>query len=229
MASGFLYLIGFVYVVAVAVWNPLDEGRPGQTIGRKVAGVTRRKRVHRPALGTGGAFLRDVAHLADTFLCLVGWFFLLWDASARPSPTRSSARWRCRSRSEHVQVTRSLTRLPGAEVVAAAAALGAGASSAHPRCPLHATTGLWCPCVAGCAAWRPWPVVTSWPPCANVLAVAFAVTGGVWAVRWAGRSVRAGAPVAGLALDARVYRPLAVVLLAFAVIRNLPLGAGLHP
>ena len=77
---GILYLIGFVYVVAVAVWNRWMKGGQGQTIGRKVAGVTVLKESTGQPLGTGGAFLRDVAHLADTFLCLVGWFFPLWDA-----------------------------------------------------------------------------------------------------------------------------------------------------
>lgn len=126
--------------------------------------------------------------------------------------------------------TRSLTRLPGAGVVAAAAALGAGSLVGLTRCPLHAATGLWCPLCGGLrsvAALARGDLVAAVH--ANVLAVAFAVTGGVWAVRWGLRSVRAGSPVAGLALDARVYRPLSVVLVAFAVIRNLPLGAGLHP
>ncbi len=127
-------------------------------------------------------------------------------------------------------MTRSLTRLPGAGVVAAAALLGAGSLVGLTRCPLHEATGLWCPLCGGLrslAALARGDLVAALH--ANLLAVALAVAGAVWAMRWTGRSVRAGTPVAGLALDARSYRPLAVVLVAFAVIRNTPLGAGLHP
>ena len=63
---------------------------------------------------------------------------------------------------------------------------------------------------------------------AGAIAAASLVAGHSDEDRWH-RVLATHSLLAGLALDARVYRPLAVVLLAFAVIRNLPLGAGLHP
>ncbi len=78
--GGLLYFIGFIYTVAVALWNRWMKGGQGQTIGRKVAGVTVLKESTGQPLGTAGAFVRDVAHLVDSVLCLVGWFFPLWDA-----------------------------------------------------------------------------------------------------------------------------------------------------
>ena len=76
---GFLYLIGFVYVVAVAVWNRWMKGGQGQTVGRKVAGVTLINSQGQP-LGFGMAFVRDLCHIVDNVICYIGWFFPLWDA-----------------------------------------------------------------------------------------------------------------------------------------------------
>ena len=98
-------------------------------------------------------------------------------------------------------------------------------------CPLYALTGLYCP---GCGGLRAvndlsngdvWGAASS-----NLVFVALVPLVVLWWLRWTGRAW-SGAPAA------RVARPhsgvwiavLVVVLLVFAVVRNLPMGSWLAP
>lgn len=74
-----LSLLGSLYILAIAIWNRWIKGGQGQTIGRKVAGVSLINAQGQP-LGTGMAFVRDLCHIVDSLICYVGWLFPLWDA-----------------------------------------------------------------------------------------------------------------------------------------------------
>ena len=65
----------------MAVYNRWYKGgTTGQTIGRGVAGVKLIKEATGQPIGMGMAFVRDLAHIVDSLICYVGWFFPLWDA-----------------------------------------------------------------------------------------------------------------------------------------------------
>ena len=76
-----LLLLGFILLLGVWVWNRGMKGGQGQTIGRKMAGVSLVDAQGQP-LGTGKALLRDVAHIVDSIICglPIGWLAPLWDA-----------------------------------------------------------------------------------------------------------------------------------------------------
>jgi uncharacterized RDD family membrane protein YckC len=74
-----IYYIGALAIIGVFIWNRCIKGGQGQTVGRKVAGVTLINQQGQP-LGTGMAFVRDLAHIVDSIICYIGWLFPLWDA-----------------------------------------------------------------------------------------------------------------------------------------------------
>ncbi|MEV1021517.1 DUF2752 domain-containing protein [Streptomyces sp. NPDC050264] len=98
----------------------------------------------------------------------------------------------------------------------------------YPACPLLRATGVYCP---GCGGLRSAHALVhgdlSGALGANALAVAgYAVFAVVWVV-WAARAAR-GRPL-GLGLGRAHLWALGAVVLAFTVVRNLPLGGFLHP
>jgi len=99
----------------------------------------------------------------------------------------------------------------------------------YPVCPLYRLTGLYCP---GCGGLRSahefvhGDLVAALHDNAPAVAayVVFAVLWALWAVRaWRGR------PAPRLALRPVQVWSIAVLLLAFTVLRNLPFGSWLHP
>lgn len=109
----------------------------------------------------------------------------------------------------------------------------------YPPCPWHAMTGTWCP---GCGGLRAVHDLAHGQLASalgeNVLVVACVPVVGVWwlITRMGGRSVRGaraaggvGVPQRGLALGPRLTSAVTVLALLFALLRNLPIGAGLAP
>jgi uncharacterized RDD family membrane protein YckC len=72
-----LYLLGIV-VLAYNRWYL--AGKTGQSWGRKAMGIRLLGEQTGQPIGGGMAFVRDLAHNIDTWACLVGWLFPLWDA-----------------------------------------------------------------------------------------------------------------------------------------------------
>ncbi|MGW2487802.1 DUF2752 domain-containing protein [Streptomyces sp. NPDC001606] len=98
----------------------------------------------------------------------------------------------------------------------------------YPVCPLYALTGLYCP---GCGGLRSAHAVVHGDLAAALHDNAFAVAAYpafalLWAV-WVVRAVR-GRPFRPGLRPAQVWA-LCALLLVFTVVRNLPLGSGLHP
>ena len=80
-APSALYYLGALYIIGMAIYNRWYKGgTTGQTIGRGVAGVKLIKEATGQPIGMGMAFVRDLAHIVDSLICYVGWFFPLWDA-----------------------------------------------------------------------------------------------------------------------------------------------------
>ena len=74
-----VYWLGVLLVIGIFVWNRCIQGGKGQTVGRKVAGVTLINSQGQP-MGAGLAFVRDLAHIIDSLICYIGWLFPIWDA-----------------------------------------------------------------------------------------------------------------------------------------------------
>lgn len=75
-----LMLLGFVAMIALQIWNRWIKGGRGQSIGKRVLGITLiDERTGRP-IGTGMAFVRDLAHFLDGVACYIGYLWPLWDA-----------------------------------------------------------------------------------------------------------------------------------------------------
>ncbi|MDH6140775.1 putative RDD family membrane protein YckC [Kitasatospora sp. GP30] len=80
-SSGGLAVLAICALISLAlgIWQLVNEGSTGQTLGKKTVGI-RLVREHdgRP-LGFGMAFVRKLAHFLDNFLCGLGYFWPLWD------------------------------------------------------------------------------------------------------------------------------------------------------
>ncbi|WP_327357792.1 RDD family protein [Streptomyces sp. NBC_01304] len=77
---GILFLIGFLYTLGMAIFQLRQEGKTGQTIGKKVLGISLRREFDGSTLGFGMAFVRKLAHFLDGLPCYLGWFWPLWDS-----------------------------------------------------------------------------------------------------------------------------------------------------
>ncbi len=74
-----LAIIGFLGVIAVAIWMLVQEGKTGQTLGKKTMGIRLLREADGQPLGVGMAFVRRLAHFLDSLACYLGWLWPLWD------------------------------------------------------------------------------------------------------------------------------------------------------
>ncbi|MGI5195371.1 RDD family protein [Streptomyces sp. CA-288835] len=74
-----LSVIGFVIIIGVAVWMIMQEGKTGQTIGKKTMGIRLLRESDGQPLGFGMAFVRRIAHFLDGAACYIGYLWPLWD------------------------------------------------------------------------------------------------------------------------------------------------------
>ncbi|GHI05495.1 hypothetical protein AQI88_11325 [Streptomyces cellostaticus] len=75
-----LALLGFVAGIGVLIWQVIQEGRTGQTVGKKVVGTRTLKEDTGQPLGGGMAFVRQLAHFLDGLPCYLGYLWPAWDA-----------------------------------------------------------------------------------------------------------------------------------------------------
>ncbi|MFF0548007.1 RDD family protein [Streptomyces sp. NPDC004311] len=78
--AGILSLVGMLYAVGMFFYQLYREGTTGQTIGKKVVGISVRREADGGVLGFGMAFVRKLAHILDGLPCYIGWLWPLWDA-----------------------------------------------------------------------------------------------------------------------------------------------------
>ncbi|MDQ8704260.1 RDD family protein [Streptomyces sp. LHD-70] len=75
-----LSILGFVLLVGLAIYQLIQEGKTGQTIGKKALGIRLLRETDGQPLGVGMAFVRRLAHFLDSLACYLGWLWPLWDA-----------------------------------------------------------------------------------------------------------------------------------------------------
>lgn len=76
---GIFFAVGILYTLAMGFFQLFKEGSTGQTIGKKVVGISLRREADGTALGFGMAFVRKLAHILDGLPCYLGWLWPLWD------------------------------------------------------------------------------------------------------------------------------------------------------
>ena len=71
--------IGYGATLGIQIWNRwIKQGTTGQSIGKKVLGIRLISQQTGQPVGAGIAFVRDLAHICDSFFC-IGYLFPLWD------------------------------------------------------------------------------------------------------------------------------------------------------
>ncbi|MFK0254041.1 RDD family protein [Streptomyces sp. NPDC090445] len=76
---GVFFAIGVLYAIGMAVFQLYREGSTGQSIGKKIVGISVRREADGNVLGFGMAFVRKLAHALDSLACYLGWLWPLWD------------------------------------------------------------------------------------------------------------------------------------------------------
>jgi len=71
-----LSLVGLVFVI----YNAYLNGSTGQSIGKRIMGTKVVGEATGQPIGGGLGVVRWLAHLLDTLICLIGWFFPIWDS-----------------------------------------------------------------------------------------------------------------------------------------------------
>lgn len=77
---GVFFLIGWLYALGMGIFQLYKEGTTGQSIGKKVVGISVRREADGNVLGFGMAFVRKLAHFLDGVACYIGYLWPLWDA-----------------------------------------------------------------------------------------------------------------------------------------------------
>lgn len=78
-APGIVLAIGYLYALGMGIFQLYKEGATGQTIGKKVLGISVRREADGNVLGFGMAFVRKLAHFLDSVSCYIGYLWPLWD------------------------------------------------------------------------------------------------------------------------------------------------------
>ncbi|AMW19423.1 hypothetical protein Chelonae_p1672 [[Mycobacterium] chelonae subsp. bovistauri] len=74
------WLAGLAYLI----WNVgFNQGRTGQTWGKRVVGISVIAEQTRLPLGVGASIGRQLAHIVDALPCYLGFLFPLWDAKSQ--------------------------------------------------------------------------------------------------------------------------------------------------
>ncbi|MEU8529808.1 MULTISPECIES: RDD family protein [Streptomyces] len=76
---GAIFFIGVVYAIGMGFFQLYREGSTGQTIGKKVLGISLHREADGRVLGFGFALVRKIAHILDGMACYIGWLWPLWD------------------------------------------------------------------------------------------------------------------------------------------------------
>jgi uncharacterized RDD family membrane protein YckC len=82
--SGLPALVYFAFAIAWFVFNwVIRQGSTGQTVGKKIVGITvLGESTHQP-IGGGLTFARQLVHVLDALPCLLGYLWPIWDRENR--------------------------------------------------------------------------------------------------------------------------------------------------
>ncbi|MEU8569157.1 RDD family protein [Streptomyces pathocidini] len=75
-----LITIGALLGLGLTLWLVYQEGRTGQTPGKKALGIAVLREVDGSPLGFGNAFARRICHIVDGMACYIGYLWPIWDA-----------------------------------------------------------------------------------------------------------------------------------------------------
>ncbi|BDH08247.1 MULTISPECIES: RDD family protein [Streptomyces] len=78
-----LALIGFLFMIGFLIYQVIQEGKTGQTIGKKIVGTRTLKEDTGQPLGGGMAFVRQLAHILDGLPCYLGYLWPAWDSKSQ--------------------------------------------------------------------------------------------------------------------------------------------------
>lgn len=78
--GGLLVFLGFVGGFGVAIWNLVQQGNTGQTIGKKQLGLRLVREADGQVVGAGLSIGRYFVHVVDAIPCYIGYLWPLWDA-----------------------------------------------------------------------------------------------------------------------------------------------------
>ena len=73
-------LLGFVLGLGLGLWLIAQEGKTGQTPGKKMVNIRLLREADGQPLGFGMAFVRRLCHAADSIACSLGYLWPIWDA-----------------------------------------------------------------------------------------------------------------------------------------------------
>lgn len=73
-------VLGLAALVGMAIHQLIQEGRTGQTIGKKACGIRLLREQDGRPVGVGMAFVRRLAHFLDSLPLYIGWLWPLWDS-----------------------------------------------------------------------------------------------------------------------------------------------------
>lgn len=75
-----LVIVGYLGALAIFVWNRwIRMGTTGQSVGKQVLNLKLIRESDGQPMGTGMAFVRDIAHFLDGLPCYIGYLWPLWD------------------------------------------------------------------------------------------------------------------------------------------------------
>jgi uncharacterized RDD family membrane protein YckC len=78
--SGALKTLIALINLAAFIFLSIQLGQTGQTPGMRVIGLKCVNKNTGQPIGGGLGFVRALAHLVDSIICLIGWLFPLWDS-----------------------------------------------------------------------------------------------------------------------------------------------------
>ncbi|MFH8795490.1 RDD family protein [Streptomyces sp. NPDC017941] len=73
-------VLGVIALIGMAIYQLIQEGRTGQTIGKKALGIRLLRELDGRPVGVGMAFVRRLAHFLDSLPLYIGWLWPLWDS-----------------------------------------------------------------------------------------------------------------------------------------------------
>ena len=75
-----LGVIAYLAAFAWVIWNKVQEGNTGQSLGKKQAGTRLLREADGQVVGAGAAIGRWLLHIVDGIPCYLGYLWPLWDA-----------------------------------------------------------------------------------------------------------------------------------------------------
>ena len=82
--TGLPFVVYVVFAIGWFVYNwVIRQGSTGQTVGKKVLGITVLSASTQQPIGGGLTFARQLVHILDSLPCLLGYLWPLWDKENR--------------------------------------------------------------------------------------------------------------------------------------------------